>query len=133
MNGHLSQNTLIKYLFNLNEESKADIAKHLSQCPQCAARRDQLKAKFATLDTLNEEIKADEALIAKTIAAAKAPAKPTRNRFIPPTWLSAVAAVLLIGTLAPVQGAGVIMISIFAFESAHEVEGARAIGVDAPP
>ena len=123
MNGHLSQNTLIKYLFNLNEESKADIAKHLDQCPQCAARRDQLKAKFATLDTLNEEIKADEALIAKTIAAAKAPTKPTRNRFIPPTWLSAVAAILLIGTLA---------ITIFQFNGPDNIETADLTKKDQP-
>ena len=100
MNGHLSQDTLIQYIFDLTDEPRADIAKHLGECPDCAARHKQLKAKFATLDTLNEDIKAGDSLLARTIANAKTPARPTRNRFAPPTWLTAAAAVLLIGTLA---------------------------------
>jgi len=100
MNRHLSQDALIQYIFDLSDQPNADIAKHLDECPDCAARHKQLKAKFATLDTLNEDIKVGDTLLARTIANAKTPAKPARNRFAPPTWLTAAAAVLLIGTLA---------------------------------
>lgn len=105
MNGHLSQDILIQYIFDLGEEGTAgysneSIVAHLGKCSDCTARLEQLKAKFSTLDVLSEEIKAGDSLIAKTIANAKAPRKSPRNRFIPPTWVSAVAAVLLIGTLA---------------------------------
>lgn len=99
MNGHLSQDTLIQYIFDLTEE-KTRIAAHLAECPDCAAAYEKLKAKFATLDTLKDEVKADDTLIAKTIAAVIPPVKPSVNRFAPPRWLMAAAAVLMIGTLA---------------------------------
>jgi len=98
MRRHLSEDTLIQYIFDLTED-KAQIAEHLAECTDCTAAYEKLKAKFASLDTLNEEIKADDALLAKTISNAKAPRKPVSTRFIPPRWLIAVAAVLMIGTL----------------------------------
>jgi len=97
---HLTERELIEYQFKLvSDDRLKEIAGHLQSCARCREDLEQLKRKFASLDLLREETKVSEDLIARVIEQAKSPVK-TKILFRKSTWISAVAAVLLIGFLA---------------------------------
>jgi len=96
---HLTERELIEYQFKLvSDDRLKEIAGHLQSCARCREDLEQLKRKFASLDLLREETKVSEDLIARVIEQAKSPVK-TKILFRKSTWISAVAAVLLIGFL----------------------------------
>ncbi len=105
MKRHLTQNEIIDYQFKLcSDAQQAEFAQHLAQCKQCADKLESIKRKFASLDLLSDEIKASEALLAKTIEQA-AVSKPAAKvlRFGWPAWAGAVAAVLVMAALFQVS------------------------------
>jgi len=98
MSEHRTEQQLIDYAFELASEADAQQTRaHLETCAACRQKLDALKAKFAALDLLRDEIPASDDLIAQTVAAATAP-RPAR--IIPiwrNTWLGTIAAVLVVG------------------------------------
>jgi len=100
MKGHLTEQELIEYQFKLASDSRVgEIAGHLKDCARCRRRLEQLERKFAALDLLREEVKASEDLISRVVKQAGQPVRPRIVRFRKPVWLSAAAAVLLVGSL----------------------------------
>jgi hypothetical protein len=98
MNGHLTEQQLIDYQFKLASEAGMDEARaHLETCEACRHRLEQLARKFASLDLLRGEIKASEALVAKTVENA-ATRSLRRTLSLPRfAWLGATAAALVVG------------------------------------
>jgi len=98
MNGHLTEQQLIDYQFKLASEAGMDEARaHLETCEACRHRLEQLARKFASLDLLRGEIKASEALVAKTVENA-ATRSLRRTLSLPRfAWLGATAAALIVG------------------------------------
>jgi len=97
---HLTERELIEYQFKLvSDDRLKEIAGHLQSCARCREDLERLKRKFASLDLLREEIKVSQDLISRTVEQAKSPVK-TKILFGKSAWISAVAAVLLIGFLA---------------------------------
>ncbi|UCD51698.1 MAG: hypothetical protein JSW27_03525 [Phycisphaerales bacterium] len=98
MNEHRTEQQLIDYAFQLaSEAAMQETRAHLEACQACGQKLDALRAKFATLDLLRDEIPASDDLIAQTVAAATA---PEATRIIPiwrHTWLGAAAAVIVVG------------------------------------
>ena len=98
MSEHRTEQQLIDYAFELASEAAMQQTRaHLETCAACRRKLDELKAKFAALDLLRDEIKASPDLITQTVAAAAA---PRRTRLIPLyryPWLRATAAVLVVG------------------------------------
>ena len=97
MNGHLTEQQLIDHAFRLAPDAgMREAAAHLEQCETCRSRLEGLKRKFAALDLLRDEIKASDALVAKTIEYA---ATASRARVLPLRlpWLGAVAAAVIVG------------------------------------
>ncbi|MHC4097059.1 MAG: DUF4139 domain-containing protein, partial [Planctomycetota bacterium] len=72
---------------------------HLEDCSQCREQLEKLQRKFAALELLREEITASEDLISKVVKQAGQPVRTRIISFRKPAWLSAAAAVLLVGTL----------------------------------
>jgi len=100
MNRHLTEQELIEYEFKLaSDVLMGEIAGHLEDCAQCRENLEKLQRKFAALDLLREEVKVSEDLISQVLEQA---GQPVRTRIIPfrkPVWLSAAAAILLVGLL----------------------------------
>ncbi|MHC4122822.1 MAG: DUF4139 domain-containing protein [Planctomycetota bacterium] len=107
MNRHLTEKELIEYQFKLASEDRAEeIAGHLRTCAQCRRQREQLKRRFAALDLLREETKVSDKLISTTIEQAKRGTKSKILLFRTSGWISAAAAVLLIGLMLLVSDFG---------------------------
>ena len=69
---HLNEDKLIQYAFDLMEPGDREISQqHLDDCGDCQKALDALKAKFATMDMLAEEVPPSEELIVQTIAHTK--------------------------------------------------------------
>jgi hypothetical protein len=98
MKRHLTEQELIEYEFKLASDVQVGkIAGHLEDCAQCREHLDKLQRKFAALELLREEVKASDDLISKVV---KQTGQPVRTRIISfrkPAWLSAAAAVLIVG------------------------------------
>jgi hypothetical protein len=98
MKAHLTEQELIEYQFKLTSDVQVgEIAGHLEDCSQCRGHLEKLQRKFAALELLREEITASDDLISRVVEQA---ARHVRKRIIwfkKPAWLSAVAAVLLVG------------------------------------
>jgi hypothetical protein len=100
MKHHLTEQELIEYQFKLASEVRMKkIAEHLAECGDCQQHLKQLNRKFAALDLLREETKVSEDLISQVTAQATRPARARVVLFRKPVWISAAAAVLLIGLL----------------------------------
>jgi len=100
MKAHLTEQELIEYQFKLASDVQVgEIAGHLEDCAQCREHLEKLQRKFASLDLLREEVKASDALISQVVKQASQPVRTRTIWFKKPAWLSAAAAVLLVGTL----------------------------------
>ncbi len=100
MKNHLTEKELIEYQFKLASEARAEeIAEHLKDCARCREGLEGLKRKFAALDLLRDETKVSEDLISQVIAQAEKPTQAKIVSFRKPAWITAVAAVLLLGLL----------------------------------
>lgn len=98
MNGHCTEQQLIDYAFELaSQAGMHQIRAHLDSCEICRAKLDGLRAKFSMLDLLREEMGASETLIAGAVAAATPSRRPAILRLWARPWLSAVAAVVVVG------------------------------------
>ncbi len=115
MKGHLTRGQLIQYQFKLvSDIYLEEIAGHLQACAECRRHLEQLRRKFAALDLLREDVTASQDLISRVIE--QAAEKPRVNppyvwrikrgaKYLAPPfrrglpWLSAAAAVLLVGLL----------------------------------
>ncbi|KPK75402.1 MAG: hypothetical protein AMJ79_11275, partial [Phycisphaerae bacterium SM23_30] len=97
MNRHLTEEEIIKYEFKLLADKQLQRARvHLEECSSCRRLQERLQGKFAVLETLREETKASEELIAKTLALVRQ-APPTRGVYLTRlVWLRAAAAVIVI-------------------------------------
>lgn len=67
---HLSAGQLRSFHFNLPEETeRAAIEAHLEACADCRGRLEEIKAQFAALDLLKQEVEVPERLVADVLAA----------------------------------------------------------------
>ncbi|MHC4113662.1 MAG: anti-sigma factor family protein, partial [Planctomycetota bacterium] len=102
MKAHLTEQELIEYQFKLASDVQVgEIAGHLEDCSQCREHLEKLQHKFSALDLLREEITVSEDLISRVVEQAGSARGGVRTKFIrfrKPAWLSAAAAVLLVGT-----------------------------------
>ena len=103
MSGHVSEDMLIQCLFDLASDAQQQaVQAHLETCEACRAMRDRLEAKFRSLDELDEPVEVSPTLVSKAVAQSK-----RRRHFgARAAWLSAAAAVLVIGSLALVEHMG---------------------------
>jgi len=97
---HLTERELIEYRFKLASDSRIEkAAEHLSRCGQCRKHLEKLVRRFAALDLLREEITVSNDLLRQVVEQA---GQPVQRRIIPfrkSAWLSAAAAVLVVGLL----------------------------------
>jgi hypothetical protein len=100
MKRHLTERELIEYRFKLVSDSRIEkAAEHLGQCGQCRKHLEKLVRRFAALDLLREEITVSDDLLRQVVEQA---GQPVQRRIIPfrkSAWLSAAAAVLVVGLL----------------------------------
>jgi len=100
MNRHLTEQELIEFQFKLaSDDQRAEISGHLKECSQCSENLEQMQRKFSSLELLREEVKASDDLISSVIKQASHPVRTRIISFRKPAWLSAAAAVLLVGSL----------------------------------
>ncbi len=100
MKGHLTEQELIEYQFKLASDIQMEeIAEHLKSCAQCREHLELLKKKFSSLDLLREDVRVSEHLISRIVEQAKQPAQPKVVSFWRPRWISAAAAVLVLGLM----------------------------------
>ncbi|MHC4113543.1 MAG: DUF4139 domain-containing protein [Planctomycetota bacterium] len=98
MKAHLTEQELIEYQFKLASDVQVgEISGHLEDCSQCREQLGKLQRKFAALELLREEITASEDLISKVVKQAGQSVRTKIMSFRKPAWLSAAAAVLLVG------------------------------------
>jgi len=98
MNRHLTEQELIEFQFKLtSDEQRTEISGHLQECASCREHLEKLEGKFAALDLLREEIKASDNLISSVVKQAGQPVRTRIISFRKPAWLSAAAAVLIVG------------------------------------
>jgi hypothetical protein len=100
MNRHLTEKELIEYQFELVSDSRVKkAAEHLKECSLCREHLQQLNRKLASLDLLHEKVTVSNEWLAKVAEQAS---QPYQRRIIPfrkSAWLSAAAAVLVMGLL----------------------------------
>ncbi|MHC4285781.1 MAG: DUF4139 domain-containing protein [Planctomycetota bacterium] len=90
MKAHLTEQELIEYQFKLASDVQVgEISGHLEDCSQCREHLERLQRKFSSL----------EDLISKVVKQAGQPVRTRIISFRKPAWLSAAAAVLLVGML----------------------------------
>jgi hypothetical protein len=100
MKAHLTEQELIEYQFKLASDVQVgEISGHLEDCSQCREHLEKLQRKFAALDLLRDDIKASEDLISRVVEQVARPVRTRTIWFKKPAWLSAAAAVLLVGML----------------------------------
>ena len=82
---HLNEDKLIQYAFDLAEPGdRENIQSHLDECGDCRDALEALKAKFAVMDTLAEEVPPSEELIQQTLAhSGQQPASPAGGEPLP--------------------------------------------------
>jgi hypothetical protein len=98
MNRHLTEQEFIEYEFKLASDVQiGEIAGHLEQCVSCREHLEKLQRKFSSLDLLREEVKASDDLISSVLEQARQPVRRRIISFSKPAWVSAAAAVLLVG------------------------------------
>jgi hypothetical protein len=98
MKPHLTEQELIEFQFKLaSDVQTGEIAGHLEACAQCREHLEKLQSKFASLDLLREEVKASDDLISSVLEQARQPMRRRIISFSKPAWLSAAAAVMLVG------------------------------------
>jgi hypothetical protein len=98
MNRHLTEQELIEYQFKLaSDVQMEDITGHLEDCTQCRGHLEKIQRKFASLDLLREEVKASDDLISSVVEHSRQTVQTRVTWFKQPAWLSAAAAVLLVG------------------------------------
>jgi hypothetical protein len=98
MKRHLTEQELIEYQFKLASDVQVgEISGHLEDCSQCRENLEKLQRKFAALELLRDDIKASEDLISRVAEQASRPMRTRTIWFKKPAWLSAAAAVLLVG------------------------------------
>jgi hypothetical protein len=101
MKGHLTQEQLIRYQFELvSDNGQQIIAEHLQDCSACREDLERLRRKFSLLDLLREEVMASEQLISQVVEQAGSAQSPVRARVLPirvSAWIASAAAVLLAG------------------------------------
>jgi hypothetical protein len=100
MNRHLTEKELIEYQFELVSDSRVKkAAEHLKECSLCREHLEQLNRKLASLDLLHEKITVSNEWLAKVAEQAGQPVKRRIITFRKSAWLSAAAAVLVMGLL----------------------------------
>ncbi len=100
MNRHLTEQELIEYQFKLaSDVQMRDISGHLEGCAQCREHLEMLQRKFSALELLREEVKVSDDLISSVVEYARRPVRRRIISFSKPAWLSAAAAVLLVGSI----------------------------------
>ncbi|MHC4557147.1 MAG: hypothetical protein ACYS80_07555, partial [Planctomycetota bacterium] len=98
MKHHLTERELIEYRFRLTSENQMSTsARHLADCAECRQRLEQLNRKFAALDFLREDIEVSEELISQVAEQARQPSPKKVVLFRKYPWITAVAAVLVVG------------------------------------
>ena len=110
MEHHLTERELIEYRFRLTSDERLSSAgEHLAGCDACRGRLEQLSRKFASLDLLREDVQVSQELISQVLEQAEDDGRRrmddgrlvSRPSFLVPRlsfrWVSAVAAVLLVG------------------------------------
>jgi hypothetical protein len=99
MNRHLTEQELIEFQFKLaSDVQRVEISSHLEGCARCRENLEKLQRKFSSLDLLREEVKASDDLISHVVKQAGQPVRSRIISFRKPAWLSAAAAVLLVGS-----------------------------------
>ncbi len=100
MKRHLTEKELIKYKFKLVSPSRdKEISDHIKTCIDCSRLLEQLECKFSALDLLHEDTSVSDELISKTIQHVRIPAPPRIVLFRKSAWITAAAAVLIIGSM----------------------------------
>jgi hypothetical protein len=100
MKHHLTERELIECQFKLASERRVQkISGHLKDCAQCRQHLEELKAKFAALELVREELEPSEELISRVLAEVSQPIPARVVSFGRPAWIGAAAAVLLMGAL----------------------------------
>ena len=100
MNRHLTERELIEYQFKLASDSGMQkAAQHLQECSRCRENLTKLNRKFAALDLLREDITVSDDLIARVVEQVRQPVQAKVVWFKKPIWISAAAAVLVVGLL----------------------------------
>jgi hypothetical protein len=98
MKAHLTEQELIEYQFKLASDVQlGEISGHLEDCSQCREHLGRLQRKFSSLELLREEITASDDLISKVVKQTGQSVCKRTIWFKKPAWLSAAAAVLLVG------------------------------------
>jgi hypothetical protein len=98
MKRHLTEQELIEFQFKLASNIQVgEIAGHLEECARCREHLDKLQGRFAALELLREEVKVSDDLISQVVKQAGQPVSTRIISFRKPAWLSAAAAVLLVG------------------------------------
>ncbi len=104
---HLTERELIDYRFGLGRPELARrVEGHLEECAECRGKLEELKRRFAALDLLGAEEEVSEGLVAQVLAEARRAVG--RGRHLPglSVWVSAAAAVLVIGAALVVSHTG---------------------------
>jgi len=131
MNRHLTEQELIEYEFNLSsDDQRAEITAHLEACAQCSEHLDKLRHKFSALELLREEVKVSDDLISQVVKQAGQPARTRIISFRKPAWLSAAAAVLLVGSILLFNNLG--KDKVTGPEILKEPDSAEPIGIIEP-
>jgi len=100
MNRHLTEKELIEYQFKLVSDSRAKkAAEHLEECSLCREHLQQLNRKLTSLDLLREKITVSNEWLAKVAEQAGWPTQARTLFFRKYAWISAVAAVFVMGVL----------------------------------
>ena len=98
MNGHLTDQQLIDYQFDLASQADASaIRTHLDKCDACRQRLHSLARKLAALELLRDDVKASRALLSDTIRNAKQAGRWRRILIYRMPWAGAVAATVIVG------------------------------------
>ncbi|MBN1361166.1 MAG: DUF4139 domain-containing protein [Sedimentisphaerales bacterium] len=100
MNEHLTERQLIDYAYRLaSDTAKQQTQAHLDACEQCRRALERLRARFASLELVRDEVQMSDALLARVVEEA---AKPRRVAIFPyrhVLTIGATAAVFLVGVV----------------------------------
>jgi len=100
MSGHLIEDMLIKYAFDLaGEEEKCSLEAHLGDCEHCRGNLDRVRGKFRALDLLAGDVAVSQELTAKVVEQAGGGRKIRSRTWMPPVWMGVAAGVLVIASV----------------------------------
>ena len=98
MNGHLTDQQLIDYQFDLASEADAGEARaHLETCDSCRQRLHGLSRKLNALELIRDDVKASRTLLSETIRNANCAGRWRRLLLHRLPWAGAVAAAVVVG------------------------------------